>query len=253
MGDPINFESAASRHQTCDAFGDNKGATIQVKPIIQGETGTANICRVSGWDLDPVPFDGTYGARAFPAAAAFKDGSDSVCEPEYSVCEPEYYPLPPVRVADDEAAAAEAAKARGETLLCPPTENMPPGPEVWSDPPPVGWKEYEGIPSVFHCGFHGLVADCHPDGDHLQGEWFYDEARQLVRGKEDVKVGEYLHIDYLCAGTPNAYDAKEDPGRHVFGKGGIVREGLWGLVGTILHDDRARDEDVNDTNPPDIQ
>jgi hypothetical protein len=245
MGDPINFESAASRHQTCDAFGDNKGATIQVKPIIQGETGPANTCQVGGWGLAPVPLDDTYGARAFPAAAAFKDGSDSVCELEYC-------PLPPVCVADDEAAAAEAAKARGETLLCPPTENMPPGPEVWSDPPGVGLKKYPGKPGFFHCGFHGLVADCHPDRYHLQGEWFYDEARQLVRGKEDVKVGEYLHIDYLCAGTPNADDATEHPVRHVFTTGGILQAGLQGLLGTIWHTDGAEHEDENKTDPPDI-
>jgi hypothetical protein len=227
MSDPINFESS---HRTCDiAFGDNKGATIQ------GETnvGAANTRQVGGWGLAPVPFDG-------------------VCELEYGVCELEYCPLPPVCVADDEAAAAEAAKARGETLLCPPTENMPPGPEVWSDPPGVGLKRYPGKPGFFHCGFHGLVADCHPDRYHLQGEWFYDEARQLVRGKEDVKVGEYLHIDYLCAGTPNADDATEHPVRHVFTTGGILQAGLQGLLGTIWHTDGAEHEDENKTDPPDI-
>jgi hypothetical protein len=236
MSDPIT--------STCDML----SATILLSATIKAQRSKSNpsskakqaqptsVRPVDG-GLASVPFDGTYGARAFPAAAAFKDGSDSVCELEYC-------PLPPVCFADDEAAAAEAAKARGETLLCPPTENMPPCPEVCSDPPGVGLKRYPGIPGVFHCGFRGVVADCHPDGDHLQQECFYDEARQLVGGD---------HIDRLCAGTPNAYDAKEHPVWHVFSKGGILQEGLWGLAGTILHNDRARDEDANETDPPDIQ
>jgi hypothetical protein len=242
MSDPIGLE-AASRHAACDLV---SGDTAS-EPV-QGETriGQANTCQPGGWGLDPVPFDGTYGARTFPLAAAPKDGSDSVCELEYS-------PLPPVCVADDEAAALDAAKARGEKLLCPPTENRPPCPGEWRDAVPAGWKKYQGIPSVFHCGFRGMVADCGPDGDHLQRECFYDDAGQLVSGEEDARAGDYVHIDYRCAGTANADDSTANPGRHIFTKGGIIRSGWTGFVGSIMYYDRLEHEAENETDPPDSQ
>jgi hypothetical protein len=246
MSDPINFESAARRHQTCD-IALNEGETIQGEPI-QGETniGQANTCQAGGWGLAPVPLAGTHGARALPATATLNDRSDSVCKPEVN-------PLPPVCVADDEAAAADAAKARGETLHCPTNREMPPCPGAWDDTIPVGWKRYEGVPSFFHCSFRGMVGDCSPDSDHLQQECFYNEAGQLVKNVEYVRPGDFVDIDYRCAGTPNADDAEKNPIRHFFSAGGIIQEGWPGLLGTIFHDDREQHETENETDPPDIQ
>jgi hypothetical protein len=223
MGDPINFE--LSRYPACDiASGDNE--TIQGEPI-QGEinVGQANTCQAGGW-LPRVQLDRPYGACTLQAVAAPNDGSVRVCELEYS-------PLPPVCIADDEAAAAEAAKARavgrGETLNCPDTGDMTPCPGEWNGSVPVGWKEYPGISSVFHCSFRGMVADCDPDSDHLQQECFYNKAGQLVDDKD---------IDYRCAGSPNADDASKHPIKHVFSEGGIIQAGWGGFVGTVWHADR---------------
>src|SRR5947208_5179460 len=114
MSDSIDSEAAASMRAVCyPVSGDNEGETIQRDAgagqgnIGQRNIGQANICQAGGWNLDPVPFDGTCGARTVLVAAAPKDGSDNVCEPDYC-------PLPPVCLADDDAAARDAAKARGE-------------------------------------------------------------------------------------------------------------------------------------------
>jgi hypothetical protein len=249
MGGPASLESAG-RCEAGSVFNDSDNATIQRESAVcQANTG-----QVGGW-LPDAPPDGPYGACSLPAVAALKDSG---------VCELEYCPLPPVCVADDEAAAADAAKARAvgrETLgrpdtkhipnSCSPTEQMPKCPSEWDDFPAVGWKDYEGFPSVFHCGFDLKVADCSPDPDHLQQECAY-KAKHLVEGvKEDVKKGDLVDIDYRCAGTPNADDVKEHPIRHFFTKGGIVDEGVGGLVGSIEYYDRLEHESENETDPAD--
>jgi hypothetical protein len=229
MSDPIDFKSLvdfkslASGYPTCDiASGDIAAAPIQ------GET---SVCQADGWQacgwLPQVPFDGPYGVCTLPADAALKEGAVSVCELES-------YPVPPV--CDNAAAAADAAKARaiglGETRKCPANRDMPPGPSEWQNPIPPGWKEYPGWPSVFHCGFRGMVADCDPDSDHRQGEVFYNEAGKRVDDKD---------IDYRCAGSPNADDPSEGPLhfiRHIVTAGGIIQDGWGGFVGTVLHGDR---------------
>ena len=119
---------------------------------------------------------------------------------------------------------------RWETRACPRTKDMPPCLAEWHDSIPAGWKEYAGLPSVFHCGFDGIVADCEPAGDRLQQECFYNEMGKLVDDRD---------IDWRCAGTPNADDAKEHPLRHIFSEGGIKSSGLEGYVGTFLHAHRA--------------
>lgn len=242
MSDPIN-PAAPSRHVACYIVsGDNEGVSSDNGG--EASIGQGSARQAGGW-LHRVRLDAPCGVCTLPAVAALKDGSDSVCELEYC-------PLPPVCVADDEAQAADAAKARavgrGETLDCPDTREMPPCPSEWDDSDRVGWIKYGGIPSVFHCGFRGMVADCNPDSDHLQQECFYDEAGQLVKG---VKDSEYVHIDYRCAGTPNADDAMKHPIRHAFSKGGPLQSGWTAFWGTLLHADRQQHETENEADPVD--
>jgi hypothetical protein len=238
MGDTVNFGSMANRCEPgAAAFGDNDGAKVRSETRV----GQGNSFQ-DAKPLPRVPAGGPYDVCTLPVAAAPVD--NGVCELEYCV-------LPPVCVADDEAAAADAARAR--TGGCPSSENMimPAGPAEWNDVIPIGWKKYEGVPSVFHCGFRGLVADCHPDRDHLQNEVFYNDEGQRVKNADDAKTGDYVDIDYRCAGTPNADDASEHPGWHIFTKGGLIREGWGGFVGSILYYDRQQHELENETDPPD--
>ena len=137
MSGPIN-PAAPGRHVACYIVsGDNEG----VSSDNGGETsiGQGSARQAGGW-LHRVRLDAPYGVCTLPAVAALKDGSDSVCELEYC-------PLPPVCVADDEAQAADAAKARavgrGETLDCPDTREMPPCPSEWDDSGLPGWKSME--------------------------------------------------------------------------------------------------------------
>ena len=227
MADPVNID--ASRGQLVCSLPDSSDGNAS-----ETNTGRANIDQPVCW-APSVPVDKSGGARALPAA-----GSDNVCKLEYCL-------LPPVCVLDDETSAAEAARARATEAAraranaCPETNNMPDCPPYLQDYAPAGWKEYDGKPVVFHCGLRGMVADCSPDGDHLQQECFYDEAGALVDDSS---------IDRLCAGTPNADDAKEHPIWHIFTKGGIIRSGWDGLYGSFLHFDREASDQFDQANFP---
>ena len=63
-----------------------------------------------------------------------------------------------------------------------------------------------------------------------------------MKGVEAVKAGDYVHIDYRCAGTPNADDAMKHPIRHAFSKDGPLQSGWTAFFGTLLHDDREQHE-----------
>jgi hypothetical protein len=238
MGDAVNFGSTANRCEAgAAAFGDNDGAKVQSETRV----GQGNSFQ-DAKPLAPVPAGGPCDACTLPIAAAPVDNG---------VCELEYFPLPPVCVADDQASAADAARARAETLECPGNKDMPACPDQWDDAERAGWKKYEGAPSFFHCGFHGLVADCSPDRDHLQQECFYNDAGQLVEGADGAGKRGTVDIDFRCAGTPNADDASEHPIRHGFSAGGIIDAGWTGFVGSILYFDRQEHEFENETDPPD--
>src|SRR5262249_16160732 len=78
-------------------------------------------------------------------------------------------------------------------------------PATLRGPDPPGWKPYQGDPSVFHCGYRGILEDRRPTDDDPQNECFYDESGKLV---------DETHPFSGCRGTPNQYDSKEHPILH---------------------------------------
>jgi len=103
--------------------------------------------------------------------------------------------------------------------VCPPTL----GTDV-----PAGWRPYYGLPSVFHCGYRGILEDREPAPDNPQSECMYDESGVLV-GERHPFAG--------CQGTANQYDAATHPLLHTFvDSGGIVRAGLPAFAASRLHE-----------------
>ena len=136
--------------------------------------------------------------------------------------------------AEREAEAAARAAVRGERpalsgplspgaaghviqrmLACPPRLTE-------SDPTPPGWRPYYGDPTVFHCGFRGILEDRAPTPADPQNECFYDHSGALV---------DETHPYAGCRGTPNLYASERDPIRHaLIDPGGIARAGAPAFV-----------------------
>ena len=116
-------------------------------------------------------------------------------------------------------AEREIALRRLRTATCPATAPK-------SDP---DWVSYNtvGDPNVFHCGFDGYLANVPALPDNLMNECFYDESGSLVDESH-----EYAN----CAGTPDQYNGKTDPIKHIFiDSGGIVRKGFPAGLESIRH------------------
>lgn len=97
-----------------------------------------------------------------------------------------------------------------------------------SDSVPKGWKVYNGNPSVFHCGYRGILEDRTPTTTDPQNECFYDETGKLVDDK---------HPYSGCKGTPNSYDSASDPLSHTFlDPGGIMSAGWEAFWESRRHD-----------------
>jgi hypothetical protein len=97
-----------------------------------------------------------------------------------------------------------------------------------SDPTPAGWKDYFGDPSVFHCGYRGILEDRAPAPGDPMNECFYDHSGRLVDDS---------HPYAACGGTPDEYDSRTDPVKHAtIDKGGIVRAGPGAFVESRAHD-----------------
>ncbi|MEA3323828.1 MAG: DUF4157 domain-containing protein [Euryarchaeota archaeon] len=98
-----------------------------------------------------------------------------------------------------------------------------------TDPTPAGWQSYHGDPSVFHCGFRGILEDRNPTPDDLQNECFYDHSGALV---------DENHPYAGCRGTPNQYDSRQYWGipHATIDPGGIVRAGAPAYITSRFHD-----------------
>lgn len=102
------------------------------------------------------------------------------------------------------------------------------GEQAWREPvrmpamcpqrKPIGdsrWKSYDGVPSVFHCGYEGFLENRRPSRSQPLAECFYDEQGLLV---------DQNHPYAGCSGTPDQYPA--DDLRHTTeDEGGVVEEG----------------------------
>lgn len=88
-----------------------------------------------------------------------------------------------------------------------------------NDPVPPGWKPYYGNPSVFHCGFRGILEDRKPSPSDPMNECFYDHAGVLV-DKSHAYAG--------CGGTPDSYDSKDSTWDHIFNDPGGIWHAGWG-------------------------
>ena len=101
-------------------------------------------------------------------------------------------------------------------------------PPTLQGPTPSGWQSYHGDPSVFHCGFRGILEDRRPTSDDPQNECFYDHSGVLV---------DESHPFSGCRGTPNQYDSDEHPILHaLIDSGGIVRAGVPAFVESRVHE-----------------
>jgi hypothetical protein len=101
-----------------------------------------------------------------------------------------------------------------------------------ADPIPAGWQAYHGDPSVFHCGFRGILENRSPTPNDPQNECFYDHSGALV---------DETHPYAGCRGTPNQYDSAQDPLDHAFmDTGGIWHAGGPAFITSRVYDlDRA--------------
>jgi hypothetical protein len=101
-------------------------------------------------------------------------------------------------------------------------------PGTLSGPTPPGWQSYHGDPSVFHCGFRGILEDRSPTPDDPQNECFYDSSGIFV---------DENHPSSGCRGTPNQYDSDQHPIMHaLIDSGGIVRAGGPAFLESRIHD-----------------
>ena len=98
-----------------------------------------------------------------------------------------------------------------------------------TDPTPAGWQSYHGDPSVFHCGFRGILEDRIPTSNDLQNECFYDHSGALV---------DENHPYAGCRGTPNRYDSSQYRGvpHATIDPGGIVRAGAPAYITSRVYD-----------------
>lgn len=111
----------------------------------------------------------------------------------------------------NQAAIEDASSSSGGMAPCPTTLDA-------GDSPPEGWRDYSGNPSVFHCGYRGILENVTPSPDRMMNECFYDETGALV--DED-------HPYAGCGGTPDAYDSRTDPWDHTFNDPGGIWEAGW--------------------------
>jgi len=96
----------------------------------------------------------------------------------------------------------------GLTAMCPST------PPSTSNP---SWKNYVGMPSVFHCGYNTYLENRTPIPDDPIGECVYDERGKLV---------DENHKYAGCRGTPDQYPAS-DSWNHFWNDTGGIRENGW--------------------------
>lgn len=69
--------------------------------------------------------------------------------------------------------------------------------------PDSGWDFYAGDPTIFHCGFTGIV-EVNPPNGHPQQECFFDENKELVPPNDPS------HPYSGCAGSPNYHPVSWD-------------------------------------------
>ncbi|HEY5784967.1 MAG TPA: DUF4157 domain-containing protein [Microlunatus sp.] len=97
-----------------------------------------------------------------------------------------------------------------------------------SEPTPVGFTAYHGNPTVFHCGFRGILETRIPSPADPQNECFYDHSGAFV---------DESHPFAGCRGTPNQYDSDRNPISHTLrDTGGILAAGGPAFVTSRVHD-----------------